>query len=60
MSDRSISDFESFAKAKNLAKPGRISGGGSRAVYYRRPERVQVIRGKNVNGSRSTRQPTRD
>lgn len=56
MSDRpSIPDFETFAKAKKLAKPGRVSGGGSRAAYYRNPDRVQVIRGKDVNGSRSPR-----
>ena len=40
---------------KNLPKPERVSGGGSRAVYYRNPDRVQVIRGKDVNGSRSPR-----
>jgi hypothetical protein len=56
MSDKqSIPDFEDFAKAKKMPKPERISGGGSRAVYYRNPDRVQVIRGKDVNGSRSAR-----
>jgi hypothetical protein len=44
-----------FAKKKNLAKPGRVSGGGTRAVYYDNPDQVQVIRGKDVNGSRSPR-----
>lgn len=52
MSDTSsMPEVESFVKAKKMAKPGRVSGGGSRAVYYRHPERVQVIRGRNVNGA---------
>jgi hypothetical protein len=51
----SIPALGRFAKAKKLAKPGRVSGGGSRAVYYENPDQVQVIRGKTVNGSRTPR-----
>jgi hypothetical protein len=42
-----------FAKAKNLPAAGRVSGGGPRNVYYRHPNRVKVVRGKRVNGTRS-------
>jgi hypothetical protein len=49
----SVSILEVFAKAKNLPAVGRVSGGGVREVYYRRPDRVRVVRGKQVNGTRS-------
>ena len=51
--DSSIAHFAAFAKKKNMPRPGRVAGGGSRDVYYRQPDRVKVIRGKDINGTRS-------
>jgi hypothetical protein len=42
-----------FTKAKKLPTPGRIAGGGIRTVYYEDPERVEVVEGKHVNGTRA-------
>jgi hypothetical protein len=46
--------FVDFAKKKNMPRPHRVAGGGSRDVYFRQPDRVKVIRGKDINGMRST------
>jgi hypothetical protein len=48
-----ISVLNRFVKAKKLPPVGRVSGGGVRTVYYRDPQRVKVVRGKRVNGSRA-------
>jgi hypothetical protein len=53
MAGRSIDLLNRFAKAKKMPTPGRVSGGGTRSVYYRDPDRVRVVRGKRVNGTRS-------
>ncbi len=54
MAERSpISVLSRFAKAKKLPAVGRVSGGGVRTVYYRHPNRVKVVRGKRVNGTRA-------
>lgn len=50
----SISHFAKFAKKKKMPRPSRVAGGGSRDAYYRLPDRVQVILGKDINGSRGT------
>jgi hypothetical protein len=44
--------FVEFAKKKKMPRPRRVAGGGSRDVYYRQPDRVKVIRGKDINGTR--------
>jgi len=55
MPDRpSLAHFIQFAKKKKMPVPGRVVGGGSLDVYYRRPDRVKVIRGRDINGSRNT------
>lgn len=51
--DSAIAHFVAFAKRKKMPRPSRVAGGGSRDAYYRQPERVQVIRGKDINGTRS-------
>ncbi|HET8863812.1 MAG TPA: hypothetical protein VFM94_11250 [Solirubrobacterales bacterium] len=48
-----MSVLDRFVKAKKLPIVGQVSGGGVRAVYYRHPERIRVIRGKRVNGTRN-------
>ena len=49
------SELKSFAKAKSLPRPMRIVG-AVRGVYLR-PDRVRVVDGKNINGSRSSSPP---
>lgn len=49
----SMSILDRFIKVKKLPTVGRVSGGGVRTVYYRHPDRVRVIRGKPVNGTRT-------
>jgi hypothetical protein len=44
--------LERFAKLKGLPVPGRVAGGGGRRVYHAQPERVQVIRGRDIGGTR--------
>jgi hypothetical protein len=55
-----IGVLDRFAKAKKMPLVSRVSGGGVRAVYYRNPSKVRVIRGKRVNGTRSAGSPTAD
>lgn len=52
MSRGSVAILERFARVKNLPRVGRVSGGGVREVYYKDPDRVRVVRGKRVNGTR--------
>lgn len=49
---RSLAVLDRFTRTKGMPRPGRVSGGGFRAVYYGRPGKVRVIRGKRVNGTR--------
>jgi hypothetical protein len=51
-------ELKSFAKAKDTPRPVRVVG-GLRGVYLH-PERVRVVNGKNINGTRSpSAQPAR-
>jgi hypothetical protein len=56
----SIAHFAAFAKKKSMPPPRRVAGGGSRDVYYRQPDRVKVVRGKDINGTRSSAAPDGD
>jgi hypothetical protein len=47
----SFSDHERFEKAKGFKRPGRVMAGGLRAVYLH-PDRVQLVEGVTINGSR--------
>jgi hypothetical protein len=49
------SKLKSFSKAKDTPLPVRVLG-GVRAVYLK-SERVRVVDGKNINGTRSSSRP---
>lgn len=51
---RSITVLRGFTKAKKLPTPGRVAGGGLRTVYYEDPDRVEIVEGKRVNGTRGS------
>jgi hypothetical protein len=54
--DFRASELKSFAKAKATPRPVRVVG-GLRGVYLR-ADRVRVVDGKNINGSRSSSPPS--
>lgn len=49
--DFRASDLKNFAKAKATPRPVRVVG-GLRGVYLH-PERVRLVEGKPINGTRS-------
>jgi hypothetical protein len=55
-----LSVLDKFVKAKKLPTVGRVSGGGVRVVYYRDPDRIRVVRGKRVNGTRAASSQSTD
>jgi hypothetical protein len=45
-------DLERFARRLGVRRVGRAVGGPLRAFYIKHPNRVKVVRGATINGSR--------